>query len=431
MKPVLEKVLKKLNRKNLLPQLPDGFKAPTPAIKNVELYLSFYGNDRCEHCITNSGPHRKEVMPPKNARTILENIAAFSVINRLTTVANGGKFVFNPPHKCMELDKLSQPPEKMTEDLIQKYSQCLTGKGYSSRWIKGESSMHLNFGRPSLRISGGEFYTWPHLIEGQKIEENKRLLFQKQLLNDIREILPDYDIFILTNGRFAESDEKTRRVIKHWAGGTTKAGARTRLSISLDIFHRPPNGSTVEQMLKRIWAACKTSGLGAPYLYGINNHWVALAGRALQTFGCCHSSNTHFKNVSGSSYNPVDNIKLDPVDLVAKGGCDELKGFVCQTKYGTILVNNIVIMPTGRLAYCCVCVGDFGNFLENPQLALKRIVTDPVAMMLRKEQTAINLLNIAVESDPTIKVFGSRENAAVTGSTCYQLLSGSRTVKKV
>jgi len=96
-----------------------------------------------------------------------------------------------------------------------------------------------------------------------------------------------------------------------------------------------------------------------------------------------------------------------------------------------MLVDNIVIMTTGQLAYCCVCVGDFGNFLYEPENALKSITTDPVAMMLRREQTAINLLNIAVELDPTIKVFGYGKNAAVTGSTCYQFLSGKRIVKYI
>jgi len=426
MSATLETVLATLSARDLIPQFPDGFQVPLPAINKVEFYLSFYGNDCCSHCITDSGPHRKEVMQPHNIRPILENVAKYSVINRLRGVANGGKFVFDLPGKCKKLDDLAEPPEKMTDELIQQYSDCLMGKGYSSKWVKEDSTVDLNFGRPSVRLSGGEFYTWPHELDGRKIAENERLVYQKALLDNIREILPEYDIFILTNGRFAESDEKANRVIEHWAGDPTTAGGRTRMSISLDMFHRPPNGSTVEQMLKRIWAGNKASGLGAPFLYGINNHWVALAGRALEEFGCCHGCKVEFKNVSGSSYNPEGDIKLDPVDLVASGGCRELKGFVCETERGAILVNNIVIMPTGQLAYCCVCVGDFGNFLQKPEDALKSIMTDPIAMMLRREQTAINLLNIAVELDPTIKVFGYGKNVAVTGSTCYQLLSGKR-----
>ncbi len=426
MSPTVKRVIHTLYQRDLIPSLPEGCQIPLPGINKIELYLSFYGNDCCKHCITNSGPHRKEVMKPGHARTILENAARHSVTTRLKNAAGGGKFEFRIPDKCKELDNLPGPPRKMNQELIQQYSNCLMGKGYTSRWVKGESNVELNFGRPSVRLSGGEFYTWPHKIDGREVPWRKRLLYQEQLLNDIREILPEYDIFILTNGRFAESREKTRDVIKHWSGGPTRSGGRTRMSISLDIFHRPPAGSTVEQMLDRIWNACKESGLGAPFLYGINNHWVALVGRALEKFGCCYGSRPDFRNVSRSSFNPESSIKLDPVDLAATGGCRELKGFICETEYGAMLVNNIVIMPAGQLAYCCACVGNFGNFREHPEEALKKITTDPIAMMLRREQSAINLLNIAVEMDPSIQVFGYGSRAAATGSTCYQLLSGKR-----
>jgi hypothetical protein len=323
------------------------------------------------------------------------------------------------------LDELSQPPERLTEDMIQEYADCLMGRGYSSQWASPVSTVNLNFGRPSVRISGGEFYTWPHVIRDRRIPENERLNYQTQLLHSIRTTLPEHDIYILTNGRFAESAEKAKRVIEQWAAGETPAGGRTRICISTDIFHRPPPGSTVEQMLERIWAANRQAGLGAPYLYGVTNRRIALLGRALESFGCC-SEMTEFQNVSGSSFNPTADITLDPINLAAAGGCRELKGFVCETQHGVILVNNVVVMPSGRLAYCCACVGDFGDFLNDPEECLRRCLTDPVAMMLRRRETTISLLNIATELDPTIAVFGSGENASVAGSTCYQLLSGKR-----
>jgi len=422
----LKEVISTLKSREMLPAFPEGYRVPLPAVNKVELYLSFYGNDCCRHCITNAGPHRKEVMKPEDARKVLQNVAGYSVINRLRSVAAGGDFDFKMPDDCRKLDELTEPPPEMTDELIARYSDCLMGKGYISRWVKGGSSIDLNFGRPSVRLSGGEFFTWPHELEGRKIPESERLVYQKELLEDIREILPEYDIYILTNGRFAESGEKARQVVKHWAGGTGGGRGRTRISISLDIFHSPPKKSTVEEMLSRIWAACREYGLGAPFLYGLNNYWVALAGRALEEFGCCYGCRPEVNDAAGSEYIPGGDIRLDPVDLTATGGCRELKGFVCETEYGSMLVNNIVVMPSGRLAYCCACVGDFGSFLDDPADSLRNIMTDPVAVMLRREQTAINLLNIAVELDPSIKVFGYGRKAAATGSTCYQLLSGRR-----
>ena len=147
MSPTLGKVLAELSKRDLIPQFPDGFQVPLPAINKVELYLSFYGNDCCAHCIVNAGPHRKEVMQPHNIRPVLENIAKFSIINRLRAVAGGGEFVFDLPAKCKKLDELAEPPEKMTEELIQKYSDCLMGKGYSSKWVKEYSTIDLDFGR--------------------------------------------------------------------------------------------------------------------------------------------------------------------------------------------------------------------------------------------------------------------------------------------
>lgn len=151
-----------------------------------------------------------------------------------------------------------------------------------------------------------------------------------------------------------------------------------------------------------------------------------LLGRAFESFGCRSETVLKVDDVSKEPRETGGKITLDPVDLVATGGCNELKGFVCRTEGGAFLANNIVIMPSGNLAYCCVCLGNFGNFIENPQQALRNITSDPIAMMLRRKQTAIALLNTAVKLDPTIKVFGEGENRAVAGATCYQVLSGIR-----
>jgi hypothetical protein len=423
---LVEKVVNNLSERNLLPEFPEGFNFPLPTINKVELYLSFYGNDRCAHCITNSGPDRKEILSPDNARRVIENVANYSIITRLCSIFGGGKFRFGRPDKCKELDGLSKPPDKMTKESIQEYVNCLAGRGYTSEWVKGDVTVKLNFGRPSVRISGGEFYTWPHSLDGRKIPEDERLNYQKQLLDNIRVLLPEYDIFILTNGRFAENDDKAGYVIEHWAGEQTPAGGRIRICISVDIFHSPPKGSTLEQMLERIWAASRRVGLGAPFLYGVTNHQVAIVGRALETFGNCDECKPEFKNVSGSLFNPAENIILDPVDLTVMNGCRELKGFVCETEKGTLFVNNIIVLPSGRLAYCCVCVGDLGDFVNEPEECMRNYMKDPVAVMLRHKQTAANLLNTAAQMDPTIKLFKEGENAAVTGSTCYQLLSGKR-----
>lgn len=429
MQTLIKDVIKTAQQRSVMPQFPDSVRFPLPAINDVELYLTFHGNDTCAHCITNSGPHRKEIMTPNNAKKVIGNIAKFSVLTRLHRVERDGTFVFKRPQKWRVLDSREEPPDKLTDRLRQDYTDCLMGKGYTSQWNSKSGVTELNFGRPSIRISGGEFYTWPHELNGRKLDEGERLYYQRNLLDYIREALPEYDIFILTNGRFAESYSKTIRVIDHWSGKETAFGGLTRVCISVDIFHKPPRNSTVEEMLQRAWDACKLFGMGAPFLYGNASYRIGIMGRALDVYSCCKMASPERLNVSGSTINLPEKIEFDPIDLVTTGGCNELKGFICETEYGTILVNNIVVLPTGRLAYCCACIGDFGDFIEQPMQCLDNILKDPVAMMLRREQTAINLLNIAVELDPTIKVFGRGKFAAVTGSTCYQMLSGKRVAK--
>ena len=78
------------------------------------------------------------------------------------------------------------------------------------------------------------------------------------------------------------------------------------------------------------------------------------------------------------------------------------------------------------MVYCCACLGSYGDFVNQPQECLHNIVTDPLACALRKKETVIPLLELAVELDSTIRIFGTGEHKAVTGSTCYQLLSGVR-----
>ncbi|GEM_PF-1570609 len=422
----IEDVVRAARDRGFIPDIPDDLELPLPAVNKVEFYLSFHGNDRCAHCISCSGPHKQETISPADAMEIVKNVESFSILNRLKTVLGEGSFKFDRPEKCKKLDAMKKPPRVLTGEFKQDYADCLMGKGFTSQWIGSDEITHLNFGRPSIRLSGGEFSTWPHQIDGRRVPEKERFRYQRELLEHIRKLLPEYDIFILTNGRFAEKAEMTDRVIRQWLDTGQRGGGRTRICISVDVFHSPPPGNTVQGMLRQIWSACRHYGISAPYLYGITNNRVMLLGRALETFGCCKMNIVKPENISRSSINPVEEIHLDPVDLISTGGCNELKGFFCATKRGTILVNNIVILPTGNLAYCCACVGDFGNFKDDPERSLENIVRDPVALMLRREQTAVNLLNIAVEMDPSIKLFGSEKNAAVTGSTCYQLLSGKR-----
>lgn len=76
--------------------------------------------------------------------------------------------------------------------------------------------------------------------------------------------------------------------------------------------------------------------------------------------------------------------------------------------------------------HCCTCVGSYSNFIKNPVECLKNIISNPIVISLRRKEIIIPLLNLAAEMDPTIKIFGTGENAAVTGSTCYQVLSDER-----
>jgi len=427
MNDLVKRAVKITAHDGILPKLPQDFQLPIPAINKVELYLSFHGNDCCAHCITNSGPHREETLSPDNARTVLRNIAQNSIVTRLYDVIGGGTFNSDIPQQMVQFDALEHPPDRLTDPLCAQYADCLMGKGGISHWMIDNRAITLPFSRPSLRLSGGEFSMWPHKIAGKSVPSENRLHLQTGLLSSIRSILPEYDVYILTNGRFAVDMVSTEKVIGAWATAKSDAGnGRIRICISVDNFHRPPPGSTIEQMLERIWTSCRKTGLGAPYLYGVSNQRIGLLGRALRTFGCSSKHQKPISNVSGSTFVSSKYTKLDPVDLACTDGCDELKGFICKTPMGMIPVNNIVVAPSGHLAYCCACVGDYGNFVREPRTCLKNIVVDPISIMLRQQSTATHLLNLAVELDPTITVVQSGPNAAITGSTCYQLLSGMR-----
>jgi hypothetical protein len=161
-------------------------------------------------------------------------------------------------------------------------------------------------------------------------------------------------------------------------------------------------------------------------LYGAPNQSVALLGRAIENFRPGKMQKSEIENVSKSSFNPFTYLMVDPLDLVEIGGCQETKGFIVEHSESTLLGHNIFIGPSGNMAYCCACLNSYGDFVNDPRQCLHNIVTDPLACALRKKDTVIPLLKLATELDPTIRVFGTGEHKEVTGSTCYQLLSGKR-----
>ncbi|MDD5154071.1 MAG: radical SAM protein [Desulfovibrionales bacterium] len=428
MKILTAEVIETLKGRGLLPSLPEGPPIPLPAVNKVELYLSFHCNDRCAHCVTTSGPERQETLSPDDAITVIKHVAQFSVLRQLDRLFGKGEFRCALPQQFLDLEARKVPPKRLSESLKTAYVDCLQGNGCNSQWITGSLSFNLNFGRPSIRISGGEFFMWPARTNGKELSDNQRLDFQGQLLREIRTLLPDYDVWILTNGRFAVSREHADKVIEAWArhANSPNAGGKTRICISVDVFHRPPPGSSVEEMLDRIWAATRKYGLSAPFLYGIPNDWIGYLGRVFGNFKVGRMKKHTVKNVSGSSFNPVMDLMVDPLDLVGADGCREVKGFYLRHSSGVLIANNIYIAPSGHMVYCCACLGSYGDFVREPKRCLENLVRDPISLMLRRAETAISLLNTAVELDPTIKVLGTGEYPAVTGSTCYQLMTGKR-----
>ncbi len=423
---LLEKVVNCAKQHSLVPSLSPDVAIPVPGINKVELYLSFHGNDHCSHCITCSGPHRTETMHPDSALRLIDAIARYSVLSVLPDRFGKGRVVFYGEQAKGRLDKRRKPskPVELFDSIdFNEYADCLMGKNEHSMWIQGDRRTELPMGRPSIRISGGEFFTWPHIVGGDMLSTEQRLVYQRLLLDAIRTRLPAYDIWILTNGRFAESDEAAVEVLRHWApasgkGGTERVPTRqvsagkTRICVSVDPFHKPPKNSTRDEMVDRIWKAASICGLGAPYLYGIPNRRVFLLGRALE----------NYLN-GGPAF--FEGYEVDAVDLRKTNGCNELKGFIVNTPKGGLPVNNIVVNYDGHLSYCCACVGDYGNFLEGPENTLRNLIRDPVACVLRKGESAEKFLGMAAEMDPSIAAVGASGGKAL-GSICYQLLSGKR-----
>ncbi len=180
-------------------------------------------------------------------------------------------------------------------------------------------------------------------------------------------------------------------------------------------------------MLDSIWGASRRHGLGAPFLYGVPNNRIGYLGRAFGRFEVGTLEPHEIENASCSPFNPVSCMSVDPIDLVCQGGCKEVRGFYFEHAGGCLLANNIVISPSGRMVYCCACLGDYGDFVNEPGRCLERVVLDPVSMMLRRTETVVPLLETAAELDPTIEVLGTGPHPAVTASTCYQMMTGERT----
>ena len=428
MNPVVKEVLERLRQRGLLPSIPEEADAPLPAINKVELYPTFRCNDRCEHCVTQSGPEMKESLSPDEAGTVVRNIAEFSVVNRSRALFGEGRLQCQPPRRCSQLAAMEHPPKILTDSLLQDYAHCIQGRGTTCKWGGPGGSFDLNFSRPSIRISGGEFFMWPPRTDGKELSWDQRLPFQTRLLEQIRYDLPDYDIWILTNGRFATSQERADVVMEHWGERAVSPNGRgtTRVCISTDVFHRSPQNSTIQEMLERIFAACRKHSQHAPFLYGIVNHTIAYLGRAFDRFKVGTLDVNEIRNASGIPLNPAGSITVDPIDLVEREGCREVKGFWLQHGSKVLISNDIVVSPSGRLAYCCACLGDYGDFLREPGSSLRRIAVDPISVMLRRKETVIDLLTTAVQVDPSISICGTYENAAVTGSTCYQMMTGVR-----
>ncbi len=407
-----EKLLNQLKKENLLPEIPENL--PTPSINDVELYLSFYGNDACPHCITCSGPHRKEIMLPSDTKKIIDHIAQFSILQSLNRILKSGYFFSDTSKLKEKLDTRLCYPKKLDDTEIFQYADSIMGKADTSKWIINNNYLPLNFGRPAIRISGGEFYCWPRQIDGKILNENERLNYQQDLLQYIHKKLPQYDIWILTNGRFAETITQANKVIKKWAIPADTNAGKVRICLSVDVFHKTPKNKTTNNMLKYIWKAVAKYNLAAPYIYSIPNKKIFLSGRA-------------FKNFDEGTINKNNKqIIVDSNSLIPSNGCNELKGFVCETPHGNLLVNNIVVLPSGHLAYCCVAVGDYGSFLNTPEKTLKNITQNPIARMLSSGEYAFKLLELACKMDSSIKTYGQSKEKIASGATCYQLLSGVR-----
>ena len=419
-------VITEAKKRDLIPNIPLSECTPIPAIHKVEWDLTFHCNDHCMHCVTDSGPECNIFTKTSDAIKIMDNIQKYNIIRRIKNLyVEKVEFEFRSSPILEKLEKKKKPPIHLDDRLSESYLECLHGTNYYTILKTRNDKMKLNFGRPHIRLSGGEFFTWP---KNKFKVEDERLKEQSKFLKKLRQTMPEYDIWILTNGRFAVSDEKSDEVIGYWSenlGLEDKTTGKTRICISTDLFHSPPQGSTIEQMLKRMWNSCFKHGLSAPFLYGIHGREIYYAGRAFDKMNVGKLKN--FNNVSRSDFNPQKNYTVTTKDLIETDGCNELKGFFVEIRdKGFIPVNNININPEGHLMFCCAQVGDYGDFINYPEIALKNIIRNPIAFMMRKKETVIPFLNLVAEMDPTIKVYGSGKHPAVVSSTCYQMLSEKR-----
>ncbi len=419
------KVLDEAIKRDIVPNIPKLENTPIPAIHKIEWDLTFHCNDYCNHCVTDSGPKCKEFTTINDSYKIIENIQRYNLLSRIKELYNGkAEFEFSSSSILEKLEKMKKPPTQLNDKLSRSYLECLHGTNYQTLLKVKNSEKKLNFGRPHIRLSGGEFFTWPN--NDMKIE--KRLKAQTKFLKKIREKLPDYDIWILTNGRFASSENYSDEVINFWSKNLEiedKKTGKTRICISTDPFHSPPIDSTINDMLKRIWRSCKKYNFSAPFLYGIHGKEIYYAGRAFDKFNLGRLNK--LKNKSKSDFNPPKNYRVTTKDLIESDGCNELKGFFVKIKNNAFIpVNNININPSGHLTFCCAQVGDYGDFVNHPENTLKNIIINPISFILRRKKTAIPFLNLAYKMDSEIEIPKNVENAAVVSSTCYQMLSGKR-----
>ncbi len=425
-----QQVIKAAKNKKILPEMIPLDKTPIPAIHKVEWDLTFHCNDYCKHCVTNSGPECKEFTKTSDCEKIIENIKKYNLINRFRIIFKNKKidFDFKSNSVLKKLENLKKPPAKLTEKISASYLECLHGNNYKTILKIGNEYKKLSFGRPHIRLSGGEFYTWPREKNGKTLDEKERLKEQSFFLKKLRKNLPEYDIWILTNGRFASNKDQTCKVLSFWNKHIDLENndtGKTRICISTDPFHSPPSNSSIRDMLDNMWYACKKNHFSSPFLYGIPKKEIYFAGRAFETMDIGKYSD--FKNASKSNFNPTKNYKVTTNSLIKSDGCNELKGFFVKVGENLVIPsNNININPSGHLSYCCAQVGDFGDFVNNPVDTLKNVVRNPVAVMMRRGDTVSLFLNLVASMDPSIKVFGEGKEAAVVGSTCYQMLSGKR-----
>ena len=100
---LVTQVVETLQRRRLLPDVPEAVARSVPAVNKVELYPTFVCNDGCEHCITRSGPQRRQTLAPDDAGLVLEHVRDYSILTRLRQVLGDGHFRCIIPDRQREL----------------------------------------------------------------------------------------------------------------------------------------------------------------------------------------------------------------------------------------------------------------------------------------------------------------------------------------